>query len=277
MTANELFSFCVNELEFSDDAKFEAICLFESLLKINKQSLITDNTDILSNEQIKIINNAIERRKKHEPLQYIIGNWDFYDMTFYVGEGVLIPRPETEMLVDFALEKFKNIKLPVVFDLCAGTGCIGFTIAKHIKDAKVYLFEKEDKAFEYLSKNKEKYKLDNATIIKADIFDYDTSQLPDCDILLSNPPYIETSEIIDLQDEVHFEPFTALDGGSDGLIFYKEICKRWISKVKNGGYLALECGEEQSQTILNIFSGKYSSYDILFDFNNIDRIVTFGI
>ena len=104
MTANELYSFCIKELDFTDDAKFEALCLFESLLNLNKQSLITGNIS-LTDEQIQTINNAIIRRKNREPLQYIIGNWDFYDMTFYVGEGVLIPRPETEMLVDFALEK----------------------------------------------------------------------------------------------------------------------------------------------------------------------------
>lgn len=276
MTANELYSFCIKELDFTDDAKFETLCLFESLLSINKQSLITNNI-LLTDEQIQTINNAINRRKNREPLQYIIGNWDFYDMTFFVGEGVLIPRPETEMLVDFALEKAKNIKSPVIFDLCAGTGCIGLTIAKHLKDAKVFLFEKEDKAFEYLLKNKEKYKLDNASLIKADIFGYDVSLLPMCDILISNPPYIETAEISALQDEVHFEPFAALDGGEDGLIFYKAICQKWLSKVKTNGYVAFECGESQSAAICDIFNGKYKSSNIIFDFNNIDRIVTFGI
>lgn len=276
MTANVLYSFCIKELDFTDDAKFETLCLFESLLSINKQSLITNNI-LLTDEQIQTINNAIIRRKNREPLQYIIGNWDFYDMTFFVGEGVLIPRPETEMLVDFALEKAKNIKSPIIFDLCAGTGCIGLTIAKHLKDAKVFLFEKEDKAFEYLLKNKEKYKLDNASLIKADIFGYDVSLLPMCDILISNPPYIETAEISALQDEVHFEPFTALDGGEDGLIFYKAICRKWLSKVKTNGYVAFECGENQSTAICDIFNGKYKSSNIIFDFNNIDRIVTFGI
>ena len=110
-------------------------------------------------------------------------------MTFFVGDGVLIPRPETEMLVDFALTKIKDIESPVIYDLCAGTGCIGLTIANHRKDAKVYLFEKEKEAFYYLKKNKEKYELDNAIIINADIFNYDLSDSPMCDILLSNPPY----------------------------------------------------------------------------------------
>ena len=276
MTAKEFYYNCVDELSFTDDAKFEALCMFETMLNIDKTALVTKNL-IICDDDIRRINNAISRRKKSEPLQYILGCWDFYDMTFCVGKGVLIPRPETEMLVDFALEKIKDIESPVIYDLCAGTGCIGLTIANHRKDAKVYLFEKEDEAFNYLVKNKEKYSLDNATIINSDIFDYDFSHLPMCDILLSNPPYIESNEIQTLQEEVLFEPITALDGGNDGLDFYKVIYDRWLSQVKENGFVAFECGEGQSQLICEIFAKKISSSDILFDFNNIDRIVTFGI
>ncbi len=276
MTAKEFYYKCVDELSFTDDAKFEALCMFETMLNIDKTALVTKNL-IICDDDIRRINNAISRRKKSEPLQYILGCWDFYDMTFYVGKGVLIPRPETEMLVDFALEKIKDIESPVIYDLCAGTGCIGLTIANHRKDAKVYLFEKEDEAFNYLVKNKEKYKLDNAIIIKCDIFDYDCSSLPLCDILLSNPPYIETSVIECLQNEVQFEPVSALDGGVDGLDFYHVIYDKWLKQVRKNGFVAFECGEGQSQLICEIFAKKISSSDILFDFNNIDRIVTFRI
>lgn len=276
MTAKELYKICVERLEFIDDAKFEAQCLFESILNIDKNSLIIKDIPVSEEDANKILD-AISRREKHEPLQYIIGNWDFYDMTFNVGEGVLIPRPETEILVDFVLEKIKSINSPVVYDLCAGTGCIGLTIAKHRKDATVYLFEKEENAFKYLRLNKEKYGLDNAIIIHADIFDYDFAHIPMCDILLSNPPYIESNEINTLQEEVHFEPVSALDGGTDGLDFYRVICNKWLKQVKNDGFIALECGEKQSQDIIDIFKEKYSFSKVIFDFNNIDRIITFGI
>lgn len=276
MTAKELYNLCVDRLQFTGDAKFEAQCLFESILNIDKNSLIVKDFS-LTNQNINKLLDAVSRRVNHEPLQYIIGNWDFYDMTFFVGDGVLIPRPETEMLVDFAFEKIKYIESPVVYDLCAGTGCIGLTIANHRKDAQVFLFEKEEKAFNYLKKNKEKYCLDNAVIINADIFEYDFKLLPMCDILLSNPPYIESNEIQALQEEVLFEPISALDGGSDGLIFYKAIYDRWLNKVKKNGFVAFECGENQSQQICNIFKEKTILSDVLFDFNNIDRIVTFGI
>ena len=260
MNAKELYNKCVEELSFTDDAKFEVLCMFETLLNINKASLISKDL-FISNDEINIINQAISRRKNSEPLQYILGSWDFYDLSFYVGDGVLIPRPETEMLVDFALEKIKDIESPVIYDLCAGTGCIGLTIAKHRKDAKVYLFEKEEKAFSYLVKNKEKYELNNATVVQCDIFNFDFSEIPLCDVLLSNPPYIESDEIRDLQSEVLFEPISALDGGKDGLAFYRVICDKWLKQVKNNGFIAFECGEEQSKPICDIFKSKTSSFE----------------
>lgn len=276
MTIKELFRYCSEQLSFSDSPEFEAICIFEDLLNISKSKIYFDD-NIVTDEQIKTVESVINRRKNGEPLQYILGKWDFYDMTFNVGEGVLIPRPETETLVDFTLEKIKDIESPVVYDLCAGSGCIGLTVANHRKDAKVFLLEKEDGALKYLKLNKEKYSLDNAFIIKGDLFEVDFLNFPDADVILSNPPYIPACEIESLQKEVHFEPITALDGGIDGLDFYRCIAEKWISKVKKNGYIALECGEEQSEDIINLFNGKYSEKQVIYDFNNIDRIVTFGI
>ena len=276
MTVLELFRYCKNEMSFTDSPEFDTICIFEDLLGISK-SKIYFNDSVATDEQIKIVEDAVIHRKNGEPLQYILGKWDFYDLTFNVGKGVLIPRPETETLVDFALEKIKDVKSPVIYDLCAGSGCIGLTIAHHRKDAKVYLLEKEDGALKYLKINKEKYNLGNAQIIQGDLFNIDFSQIPQADVILSNPPYIPASEIDGLQKEVHFEPVTALDGGIDGLDFYRCIAEKWASKVKNNGFIALECGEKQSDDIINLFSGKYSEKQVIYDFNNIDRIVTFGI
>ena len=276
MTILELFRYCKNEMSFTDSPEFDTICIFEDLLGISK-SKIYFNDSVSTDEQIKIVEDAIIHRKNGEPLQYILGKWDFYDLTFNVGKGVLIPRPETETLVDFALEKIKDVKSPVIYDLCAGSGCIGLTIAHHRDDTKVYLLEKEDGALKYLKINKEKYNLDNAQIIQGDLFNIDFSQIPQADVILSNPPYIPASEIDGLQKEVHFEPVTALDGGIDGLDFYRCIAQKWTSQVKKGGYVALECGEDQSADIIRMFDGKYSEKQVIYDFNNIDRIVTFGI
>ena len=276
MTVLELYRYCKDSLAFTDSPEFDSICIFEDLLGIPK-SKIYFNDFLATDEQISVVENIINSRKNGEPLQYILGKWDFYDLTFNVGEGVLIPRPETEALVDFALEKLKDIKSPVVYDLCAGSGCIGLTVAHHRKDATVYLLEKEIDALKYLKSNKEKYNLDNAYVIQGDLFNVDFSQIPQADAILSNPPYIPTSEIEGLQKEVQFEPVTALDGGIDGLAFYRCLAEKWTSKVKKGGYIALECGEEQSFDIISLFNGKYSEKQVIYDFNNIDRIITFGI
>ena len=276
MTAKELYNKTVTELAFTEEAEFEALCLFESLLNIGKTQLII-NSIAINSKQIEIIEDAVLRRKKSEPLQYIIGQWDFYDLTFFVGEGVLIPRPETEELVEFALERIKEIKNPVIYDLCAGTGCIGLTVAKHRSDAKVYLLEKEEKAIRFLNKNKEKYNLNNAFVIQGDLFEFDFSEIPDADIILSNPPYIPANEIAQLQREVLFEPITALDGGVDGLDFYRCIARKWVEKVKTGGFIGLECGDGQSLDVVSLFKEKYSEKEVIYDFNNIDRIVIFGI
>lgn len=276
MTVKELFSYCSKQLSLSDSPEFETSCIFEDLLGIDKGKILVNDITV-TQEYIEIVDNVISRRQNGEPLQYILGKWDFYDLTFRVGEGVLIPRPETEILVDFALEKLKNTDSPVIYDLCAGSGCIGLTIAYHRKDATVYLLEKEEAALKYLNLNKEKYNLENAHIIHDDLFKIDFSDVPKADVLLSNPPYIPACEISDLQKEVHFEPVTALSGGIDGLDFYRCIAEKWVSKLNKNGFIALECGEEQSSKIINLFDGKYSEKQVIYDFNNIDRIVTFGI
>ena len=276
MIIKEFYSYCSKLLDFTGCGDFETLCIFNDVLNLPKSQIYLNNYNV-SDKEINLVNQIISRRKCGEPLQYILGTWDFYDSTFKVGKGVLIPRPETEMLVDFALEKIKNNKNPVVFDLCAGTGCIGLTIAKHRKDAVVYLLEKEKDALKYLQINNENLNLNNTKIINGDLFSVDLSLFPNADVILSNPPYISSNEIEGLQKEVLFEPISALDGGFDGLDFYRCIAKRWVDKVKKGSWIAVECGECQSQPIIDLFSGYYSENNVIFDFNNIDRIVTFRI
>ncbi len=276
MTLKELFTYCSNELSFGDCGDFEAQCIFEDILNIRKDKLYC-NSETVSDKDISLINSIIDRRKTGEPLQYILGNWDFYDLTFSVGKGVLIPRPETELLVDFAIEKMKYMSKPVVFDLCAGTGCIGLTVAKHLPNAIVYLLEKEDSAFEYLKVNADNLMLENIKLLKGDLFIFDNSTLPMADLILSNPPYISSAEIKELQKEVLSEPISALDGGKDGLDFYRCLADRWSNKVKENGFMAFECGDNQSSDIINIFEGKNKENSVIFDFNNIDRIVTFRL
>lgn len=276
MTLFELYKKSAETLSFGGCGDFEAKVIFEDILKIKTNPYdyyVVNATD----SQISLMNKIIERRKNGEPLQYIVGKWDFYGFTFEVGEGVLIPRPETENLVEYVLDEIKYVKNPIVFDLCSGSGCIGLTIAKLIPDSAVYLFEKEDRAFEYLNKNLRSFGLKNVTAVKCDIFDFDLSDLPLADVIVSNPPYIKSDEIHLLQKEVQKEPVSALDGGKDGLDFYRCIASRWLEKAKIGSLIALECGDAQSNKVISLFSGKTNEKNVIFDFNNIDRIVAFRI
>lgn len=194
MTLKQLFKYCSDELSFGGCGDFEALCIFEDLLSCSKNKMLMSDEEVTA-EQENTVKAAVVRRKNGEPLQYILGKWDFYDMSFYVGEGVLIPRPETEMLVDFALEKTSQADSAVIYDICAGTGCIGLTVAAHLKNSFVVLIEKEEKAFQFLIKNKEKYNLQNVLLINDDMFAVDISKLPKADMIISNPPYIKSSEI----------------------------------------------------------------------------------
>lgn len=276
MTLLEVYRKSAEALSFGGAGEFETKVLFEDVLKV--QTPVYDYSTVnVTDEQIALMDKLIERRKKGEPLQYIVGSWSFYGLEFAVGEGVLIPRPETELLVEYVLKELKNINNIVVYDLCSGSGCIGLTVAKIRPDADVYLFEKEDKAFEYTKKNAEKFNLKNVNLVKCDIFDFDFSLLPLADAIISNPPYIKTDEIPFLQTEVRHEPVSSLDGGKDGLDFYRCIASKWSKKLKKGGLIAMECGDGQSSDIISVFDSIKSEKNVVFDFNDIDRIVTFRI
>ncbi len=235
-----------------DNAKNEALWILESL-GVSRRDLIINASSCPDGDVACAFLTAAAKRAEGVPLQYIIGEWDFYSYTFKVGEGVLIPRPESEMLVDCACEFLKDRKDAVVYDLCAGSGCIGLSIAKQNPDCKVYLVEKSEKAAEYLNKNISLLEVENAQLIIGDIFNPELFDLPCADVLVSNPPYIASSTVTTLQKEVLHEPIMALDGGADGLDFYRAILQGWLSRVKRGGFIAFECGEEQTSAIAKLF------------------------
>lgn len=279
MTVKELYSFCLNILKNSDidDYRFDCDCLFEKFLDIDKVKRITRaDIEVIKNSADELLN-AVKRRAEGEPLQYILGQWSFFDSDFYVGKGVLIPRPETEMLVELANKKISESGECVIYDLCAGSGAIGLSIAKHNPECTVYLFEKYDEAFYYLEKNKEALNLPNTEIIKCDIFDNHVFSIQKADIIVSNPPYIKKEEIASLQSEVLREPLSALDGGDDGLVFYRCIHDQWLSGLNDNGVLFMECGDDQSADIISCFSDVSKKSVVHYDFNHIDRIVEINV
>lgn len=270
MKVSEAFFLAVGLFEKKgiENASFEADCLFESAFSINRIKRLNHPELEVDYEKIRVM---IDKRLSGVPLQYIIGKWSFYGFDYSVGEGVLIPRPETEILVEKSLGLIKDINNPVIFDLCAGSGCIGLTLARLIPNCEVFLFEKSESAFEYLKKNAIGIK--NVHLINEDIFVSDCQKYKQPDLIVSNPPYINTDELTSLQKEVRFEPSMALDGGDDGLDFYRIISQKWLPCLKENGFVAVECGEKQSGEIEKLFSVFCKETYSVKDYNGTERIV----
>lgn len=276
MTLNEAYNYGVYFLSANgvDEAEFKSLCLACSVCGIkNSEYPLHKNDDVI----MKRFADMLWRVKNSEPLQYVIGRWDFYNSEFYVGKGVLIPRPETEELVEEALCLLKNIESPVVLDLCSGSGCVGISIAREIPQASVYCVEISDDALFYLNKNAQKDK--NVKVVKADVLDFPTEALCNicADLIISNPPYIKSGEIASLQEEVRQEPALALDGGEDGLDFYRSVTGKWSPLLKENGCILFEIGNEQGEAVKSIlFENGFSDIEIIKDMYGNTRIVKAG-
>lgn len=268
MTLKEAYNYGVYFLSCNgvDEPEFKALCLVCHLADIKNSEFEQHRDDEII---MKRFADLLWRVKSGEPLQYVIGKWDFYESEFYVGEGVLIPRPETEELVELALRHIKSLSEPVVVDLCAGSGCIGISIAKACPNSTVYMIEKSQDALFYLMKNAEN--VENVKVVCGDINnDYD---LPSADVVIANPPYIRTQELDTLQSEVQREPRLALDGGADGLDFYRIINQRWCTRLKKNGTLFLEIGNEQGEDIKSVLTN-FDNINVIKDIYGNDRMVS---
>ena len=274
MTLAEAYLRGVSALEAAGvpDAAFDCGCLIASFCGYTHAQRIAHASDRLSETAARDFLEAVRRRADGEPLQYILGEWPFFGRAFLVGPGVLIPRPETELLVEYALAAVCARQAPVVWDLCAGTGCIGLTLALKKPDAQVFLLEKYLDAFAYLEKNRAALHASNATLVQADILE-GAPALPAPDLIVSNPPYVPSGELCALQKEVRREPSSALDGGADGLAFYRALAQRWIPALKKGGTLLVECGDGQGAGVAALFEAPARSVRVRYDGNRIDRFV----
>ena len=270
MTLKEAVAYGEQFLSYNgvEEADFKALCLACHCARV-KTSHFKQKKDFPVS--MKKFADLLWRVKSGEPLQYVLGEWDFYDSTFKVGKGVLIPRPETEELVEKCLQIINTLDTPIIYDLCSGSGCIAVSIAKKVKKSFVYAVEKYDDAFQYLLENSNDCA--NVKVVKGDVLN-PKFELPKADLIVSNPPYIKTDEIESLQQEVQQEPNSALDGGKDGLVFYRALCDIWSSCLKSGGYIAVEIGNEQADDVKEIFSKKFENVCVFKDCYNNDRIVT---
>lgn len=256
-----------------DCASFEANQILHWALG-EKAAILSPEEEIDKEGAQKAIDAAI-RRAKGEPLQYIFGQWEFYGLPFKVGEGVLIPRPETEILVETALSEINSESR--VIDLCAGSGCIPIALWKKT-GAECFGVELSDTALQYFNINIKLNKAEGRVkALKGDVLSPSSElleRLPDkCDLITANPPYLTAEEMESLQREVRHEPDIALFGGADGLDFYRSIFGIWREKLKDGGLFAVEAGNGQSETIREIMSREGFECRTALDYGGTERVI----
>lgn len=265
----------IKELKLNniDDSTTKAKILLSHILNKPKEYLfIHEDEEINEEEFLKGIQLLIDNK----PIQYITNNQEFMKMNFYVDENVLIPQPDTEILVEEVINLSKdNEKELNILDLCTGSGCIAISLAKYIENSNITAIDISSKAIQIAKLNAEKNLVHRKMkFIESDMFN-NIEESCKFDYIVSNPPYIKTEVINILSKEVQNEPKIALDGGEDGLIFYKEIANKAYTYLKLDGYLCLEIGYDQKEEVMNLLeeTGKYKEIYCKKDLSGNDRIV----
>lgn len=260
----------VKEIESAlkcENADFEARQIVLHALGVDNNGFMKIRQTPASAELAEKCHEMSEKRNEGIPLYYILGKAEFYGYPFYVGDGVLIPRDDTEILVDEALSAIEEIKNPKVLDLCSGSGAIAIAIAKQRPDSSITAVELYDDAFEYLLKNIELNQVENVTAKQANALEF----IGEYDLVVSNPPYISKSEKGDLSAEVMHEPHTALFAENDGLIFYEKISENF--KFNKKFTLLFEIGYTMGEKVSNILKNNgYLNDRIIKDFGGNDRV-----
>ena len=246
-----------------------------SLLNCERLDLYMRFDEPLSGSQLSTLRGWVKRRTKNEPLQYITESCEFYGREFFVDKRVLIPRPETERLIDEAIKSIKHVRSPNIFDIGTGSGCIAITLAKEIKNSNVKGIDKSIMSLQVAKKNSAKLNVGNVMFLEMDIL----NQYPKekFDLVISNPPYVAKEEIPGLMKDVKdFEPEIALTDFDDGLTFYKRISKIIPHILKDDSSCILELGlGNHPEKVLSIFKESgYSNMEIFDDYNGDKRVLS---
>lgn len=256
-----------------EDCVFEAKQIIKHITGYSNAEILSRYNTRLTEFQQNNLTAILKQRNIRYPLQYILCSWGFYGREYSVGPGVLIPRADTETLIDTAKELIKDKKSPKIIDLCTGSGCIGITLALERKDAEVELLEKYPEAMRYAYKNIVDNGAENVLLFEGDVLKGDKSE-EKYDLIVSNPPYISDSEMEIISPEVHFEPETALRGGADGLDFYRAIIENYTRSLNDGGSIAFEVGIGQADSVAALLKeAGYSKVSTAKDLNGIHRVV----
>ncbi len=222
---------------------FDAMCLLGKVFGIDSRAQLAIRGSDVAEPSLALEYNELINKRLTTPLQYILQRWEFDGMEMHVGEGVLVPREDTLTIVESVQTALKQTKSPRILDLCAGTGAIGISLARRIPDAQVICLEKSELAMKYLRQNINEFGDNRVTAIFGDVLkspQFAEGEIFDC--IVSNPPYILSADMESLQWEVRCEPHMALDGGADGLDFYRAICSYWLGLLKPSGIIAFESG-----------------------------------
>ena len=231
-------------------AKIDSEVILANILNTNRINLITKQDIILNKEQEDLFSKLVERRKQKEPVAYILNKKEFWNENYFVDKRVLIPRPETEILIELLLKKMKDKnKAYKVLDLGCGSGCLLISFLKEMRKSQGIGVDISSNALEVAKKNIELHNLNNrAKLVRLDLLTLHTKDK--FDVIFSNPPYLSSSDYAKLSDDVkNFEPKQALVGGFNGVLYYKKIIALSQSALKKNGYLALELGDRQYRTI----------------------------
>lgn len=274
MNIKEAIIFGIKYLDENNISNSKTKCriLLSNILNISKEYLlIHDNEKLDLNKEMKY-KEYLVRLSNQEPIQYIIKKQEFMKMNFYVDENVLIPQPDTEILVEEVINLAKGSKENIkILDLCTGSGCIAISLAKYIKNSEIFASDISKEALKIANINAEDNRV-KINLIKSDLFrEIEENEF---DIIVSNPPYIETNIIETLDEEVKKEPALALDGGKDGLKFYNKIASEAKKHLKEDGILALEIGYNQKENVIKILEKQnYKEIYCKKDLSGKDRVI----
>ena len=256
-----------------EDANLIARVLLEFILKIDRNELIKKQLQEIEKEKEEEYKQKIEQILQGMPLQYITNSQEFMKLNFFVNENVLIPQPDTEVLVEEVIKIAQIESKTKILDICTGSGCIGVSLAYYLKNAKITMSDISKNAIEIAKKNaKENKVLEKTEFIKSDLFENIKEKF---DIIVSNPPYIETDLIKNLSKQVQNEPKIALDGGVDGLLFYRKLIKEAPNFLNDNGYICMEIGYNQKEKVIELAKQEksFSKIEAIKDLSGNDRVI----